>query len=491
MTAKLVSIGDSLTQGFLSGSISKTSLSFPAMIARCLGDEDFTTPDLSGEGGLPLNLEALLHRLANRYGDRINWFEAIPALLTARSFMDDVEDYWERGDGSQPLLNANPYRNLAVWGFQLGDCDTVSEKICRSYIPRAKDHFLQQIPEFSQYLTVRRTLNPSFDPRYQSLTQIDIAQKIAREDGLENLIFWLGGNHCLGTVIRLSIEWSTEAEIDKLPHERKANLWRPEHFRVVLHRAAEKVAAIGADHVFVGNIPHVTIPPISRGVSPGAAPGQRQDPDGYFEYYTHFWIWDSDFTPDKYPCLTRAQIREIDAVIDEYNQLIQDEVERRSWHLVDMCQVLDQLAFRRQHGDTHYQFPPDLVAALKANPATQDRVTPEGHVLLDTRYARIDAQDRDPTRQYQGGLFSLDGIHPSTIGYGLSAHEYLKVMKQAWADAGKTVETSPLDWKHIVANDSLVVNPPANLGNLQDTLGFLYSQTPLPKLLEVIGGLTM
>ncbi|MGK7877493.1 MAG: hypothetical protein AB4426_30585 [Xenococcaceae cyanobacterium] len=38
MSVKLVAIGDSLTQGFQSGSISKTDLSYPAMIARCLND---------------------------------------------------------------------------------------------------------------------------------------------------------------------------------------------------------------------------------------------------------------------------------------------------------------------------------------------------------------------------------------------------------------------------------------------------------------------
>ncbi|NEP19521.1 MAG: hypothetical protein F6J97_21950 [Leptolyngbya sp. SIO4C1] len=95
MSAKLVAIGDSLTEGFLSGSISKTELSYPALIAQCLGQQPFKTPDFSGEGGMPLNIEALLNRLAQRYGDRIGWLDLIPASLTVHSYMDTVEDYWE------------------------------------------------------------------------------------------------------------------------------------------------------------------------------------------------------------------------------------------------------------------------------------------------------------------------------------------------------------------------------------------------------------
>ncbi|NEP19522.1 MAG: hypothetical protein F6J97_21955, partial [Leptolyngbya sp. SIO4C1] len=177
------------------------------------------------------------------------------------------------------------------------------------------------------------------------------------------------------------MKWSTAADLEQLPHERQANLWRPEHFQTVLQRAMNKVAAIDAKHVFIANIPRVTIPPVSRGVTPGAAPNQAQDKDGYFEYYTHFWIWDSDFNPDRHPHLTRDEVREIDAVVDQYNQMIQTEAARRGWHVVDMCKVLSQLAFRRQQGEITYPFPPELIAALKANPATQDRVTADGRVL--------------------------------------------------------------------------------------------------------------
>ena len=31
-----------------------------------------------------------------------------------------------------------------------------------------------------------------------------------------------------------------------------------------------------------------------------------------------------------------------------------------------------------------------------------------------------------------GGMFSLDGIHPSNIGHGLIANEFIKTMNQAY-----------------------------------------------------------
>ncbi|MEB3214293.1 MAG: hypothetical protein VKL39_23290 [Leptolyngbyaceae bacterium] len=486
MSVKLVAIGDSLTQGFISGSISKTKWSYPAMIARSLGIQNFKTPDFSGEGGLPFNIEALLHRLSDRYGRRISWLEAVPALLTVRSHMDRVEDYWERDDGSRKSQTGPLHHNLAVWGFQLGDSFRISDAVSQANIPPAEDQLLQQIPEAAQYRTARRTLNPSYDPHYRNLSQIGVAQHLAREHGgIENLIFWLGSNHCLGTVVRLNIKWSTEADLVQLPPERNANLWRPEHFKIILQQTLDQVETIGAENVFIANVPRVTIPPISRGVTPGAAPGQGQDKDGYFEYYTHFWIWDDDFNPERHPHLTREDIRVIDAVVDEYNRMIQEEATRRGWHVVDMCKILSQMAFRRQRGHIQYDYPPELIDALRSNPATSDRITSTGKVLFDTRYIRIDRDKATPQDRYKGGLFSLDGIHPTTIGYGLAAHEFLKVMKSVH---GTSQQWQSLDWKAIVANDALAINPPENLANLQDTLGFLYSQTPLGQLVAMIAG---
>ena len=90
--AKLVAIGDSLTQGFQSLAITNTRSSYPALIAERLhlAPHEFRLPNFTGAGGLPCSLEWLARRLEDSYGADINAFEwlralhRIPALLVKR-----------------------------------------------------------------------------------------------------------------------------------------------------------------------------------------------------------------------------------------------------------------------------------------------------------------------------------------------------------------------------------------------------------------------
>lgn len=483
MSAKLVVIGDSLSQGVQSGAISRTDLAYPAMIAKCLSEDEetFEKPNMNGEGGLPLNLENLFNLLAQRYGARINWLELIPATLTVRSFLDRVEDYWERGEGIKPSFTGPIHHNLAVLGFQLGDSDTLTEAICRRHLPLPNDDIIAQIPESPIYRAAIRTLNPRLATEQKNLSQITSAKKIAREQGgIENLIFWLGSNNCLGTVIDLEISYSQAEDAERLSHQRHCNLWRPEHFQRLLERITPQIEEIGAREVYIATIPHVTIPPVSRGISLNQV--QELSDDGYYEFYTHFWVWDTDFrkNPQKYPFLTRTEAREIDQTIDEYNVMLRRESQRRGWHLVDISSQLDLLAFRRQKGQPQYQFPAELITALRANPQTKERFTAAGQPILDTRYLRFNRQARRPDMKYQGGIISLDGIHPTTIAYGLIADNFLKVMQQET----NTKVLNQLNWQEIVQKDSLINQLPPNLSSLQDTLGFLYSQRILLSLIQ-------
>lgn len=118
--AKIVAIGDSLTQGFQSGAILRTTWSYPAMIARSMGlntPNDFPIPTFPGTG-LPLNIEEALHSMESQLGSEIDvkeWIIRFPVLL--RNFMNDTEDMYERGTGSRPSPFGGYYHNLAIWGF--------------------------------------------------------------------------------------------------------------------------------------------------------------------------------------------------------------------------------------------------------------------------------------------------------------------------------------------------------------------------------------
>ena len=164
MSVPVVAIGDSLTHGFTNGSINRTEIAYPALIARCLGDPDlnqFKRPDFTGEGGLPLNIELVLRRLVERFGNKIDLFEVAPAILDIRNLLDRIEDHWERGEGTKPSGTGSLHNNLAVFGFQLGDCDTLTEAVCRHVLQKrkSKDDLLQQIPDLPMYRAAREAFS--------------------------------------------------------------------------------------------------------------------------------------------------------------------------------------------------------------------------------------------------------------------------------------------------------------------------------------------
>src|SRR5215204_4425273 len=96
---KLFTIGDSLSQGFMSLAVARTDLSFSTLLAAKLGlhpGQGYRFPDWPEEG-LPLNLEAILRRLVSRYGADIGGLEWLTVLPTINDVVDRAEDYYERG----------------------------------------------------------------------------------------------------------------------------------------------------------------------------------------------------------------------------------------------------------------------------------------------------------------------------------------------------------------------------------------------------------
>ncbi|MDX1641089.1 MAG: hypothetical protein R3220_05300, partial [Balneolaceae bacterium] len=68
----------------------------------------------------------------------------------------------------------------------------------------------------------------------------------------------------------------------------------------------------------------------------------------------------------------------------------------------------------------------------------------------------------------RGGIFSLDGLHPSTIGYGLIANIYKMSMEKQGVEFEK-----PIDWNFVIENETLVTHPPPLLKDLRLLLKFL------------------
>ncbi|MGC5567193.1 hypothetical protein ACPYPG_30715 [Streptomyces sp. FR-108] len=476
---RLVAIGDSLAQGFQSLAIFNTGLSFPAIVAYELGCvEQFRYPRYEGVGGLPFNIELLLRDLEAHYGQTVDLWEIPFALFRARRLMDRVEDYWERGPGLAVPSTTAVMHNLAVFGWDLRDALSKSADECRRRIDRPEDDPIKQLVQNAGERAALRVL-PTQPPEAGSLTQLGAAARLGEETdgtgsahGIETLVVFLGSNNALQAVTRLEVVWSEEG-YDDLSRKKPFTVWKPEHFEAELRQVAAEVSRIKARHVIWCTVPHVTIAPIARGVKDKTAPGSR-----YFPYYTRPWISDDDFDRDRDPHITGAQARQIDDAVDEYNDAITTQVRDarsagKDWYLLETCGLLDRLASRRYAEDASarpawwrpYELPPAL--RTLAPP-------PNSHFLACDKERRTD-----------GGLFSLDGVHPTTVGYGILAQELIHVMRLAGVPFFRPDGHTPregeirVDFDRLVRHDTLVDRPPRTLGSTVRGIGWADEATDL------------
>lgn len=507
---KLFTIGDSVSQGFMSLAAAKTDNSYSTLIARNLGltrGPDYDFADWN-DVGIPLDIEFIMRELQSRYGANIGGFEWLTVAQTINRLIDTAEDFYERGEGRAD----NPYdtngtrffNNVAVWGFDVADSFQVTSRVCKEIIfntqKPTKDNLFSLGPDNPMYRTALKVLNPSLDQAFDDFSQIDWLRVHAtgkdkdgndvadskgnavKADGVENLILWLGANNALGTVINLRINQTpNKMNLAGHPHEyghvKRAmfqwNLWHPNDFQADYRELIKLVDPIMKTNkaenwrVFVGTVPLVTIAPIAKGIGetteipvPGMVDGKpAMVPSLYYKYYTYFPFQES-FALETGKYLTMQDAYHIDNCIRKYNEIIRSEIAllneehgTERYVIVDTCKMLEDMAYKRNNGRPRYQWPDDLEFLYPP---------------INTKYYHADTDGK----LKQGGLFSLDGVHPTAIGHGIIAHEFLKAMKAAGVKHvdGKLVEAD-LDWKGengILKSDLLYSQP---LRNMQEIYG--------------------
>ena len=74
----------------------------------------------------------------------------------------------------------------------------------------------------------------------------------------------------------------------------------------------------------------------------------------------------------------------------------------------------------------------------------------------------------------------MDGVHPTTIGYGILAQELINVMQQHggvkfYLGGGRTDRTAPVkvDFRRVIARDTLIRDPPRSLTSDLQLIGWL------------------
>ena len=358
-TNRFVTIGDSITHGFMSAAIHRTELSWPAIVAYELGLElqadgksrsgsagggatarsGFRYPVYeppTGPGGLPFDLERVARAFQKRYGSKLNWHEVPSAALWIRKYMDQIEDYWERGDGTKIPATTAPHHNLAVYGWDLLDPQLLTSDIAwkRRKAHPPKDALIKQMVERDTDIAALRVLS-TCDVGGAGHTVFDAAKRMGEQgtieqpsqgDGIETLVVVLGANNALGSVVSLDPKWTPKeypnwSDEEKLKKKGAYNVWHPKAFEADWRRLVTEIEAIRARHVIIATVPQVTIAPICRGVG-----GRIDQRSRYFKWYTRPWITDETFDEDRDPHFTSEEARAIDSAIDAYNATIIESV---------------------------------------------------------------------------------------------------------------------------------------------------------------------
>ncbi|MEQ8587210.1 MAG: hypothetical protein RLO01_19830 [Thalassobaculaceae bacterium] len=489
--ARLVTIGDSVSQGFMSVGAAQTRQSYSSHLARMMELTDYRFPEWP-LGGIPMNAEALLRHLSKCYGDDI-WgpFEWVGAARRIGDFLDRLETYYERGDGDflKPYAGGvRSFHNLASFGFTVSDAWQLTPEVALDQLLAGGEKPFEDqafaTPSEAFYRSAFRVLNPSGDPALNGMSQIEWLRHHAERDpdGVENLVLFLGANNALGTVLHMTVreDLTDMAEYRAADHRKRMNinLSTLEQFEADYRELLDRVTAIlGTERhrarspdwqVFVGTVPAVTVAPIAKGFG---ATERLDDPFGvvelganYYERYAYVVLDEEDGLKDTTPHLTRDQAIAIDTRIAGFNAIIRrlvDEangrLDRPRLHIVDTAATLLRAAIKRNDGMPTYGFPEGLLAAFRTDEVMRrydvDRTTvtlPGGPALIPTtRYYRARGG-----RVCDGGLFSLDGVHPSVIGQGILAHEFASVMREKGVLFRKR-----LSWSDVVRADTLSWRP--------------------------------
>ena len=457
---KLFTIGDSISQGFMSGAAARTDLCYSTLLAKAFNLSDYTYPDWP-EHGLPVNIEAIFRLLEENYGSDINTVEWTLALaVSIPRFLNRVETFYERGpyaaDKPYPDKKIKYFPNVSVRGFNVSDAWLIDGAYCQRKIAEGGSRDgLYAAPNESLVRTALKVLNPSLAKEHNNKSQLGWLEHHAQGEGVENVLIWLGANNALGTIVDLSINYTpglgNTANLNRdTILEKGWNLWHPTDFEADYRMLLAKVdtALDGKDtRVFLATVPLVTIAPLAKGVGETfdvTVEGADGKPTTvtYFKYYTYF-PFDEKYAFSSGINLSFTQALHIDNCIRAYNKTVKKLIEEHNhlhpgrYHLIDMAEVLDKLAFKRNKGVPCYKFP-DYFSFKYPTP--------------NTKYYHADTDGN----LKQGGIFSLDGVHPTAIAHGLIAWEFLKIMQTAGVTGANP---SGLDWDAIFRLDNLYQKP--------------------------------
>jgi hypothetical protein len=460
---KLFTIGDSISQGFMSAGAAKPQFSYSTLLAKTLGEQTYAYLAWQEKYHLKADLELILRTLEDKFGSNIRGLEWPFALKTVNEVLDVAEEYYEKGDGKlgNPVGNHKWFHSVAVEGMDVADAWLVTPNVCRKVIDRPDNKAARSDSVFGSasdafYRNAYRVLNPqgtAGEQEFGNFSALDWLDYHAKNEGVDNTIVWLGANNALGTVVRLNVNQTPGdgTMLNKPREERQRyNLWHPRDFEAEYTELLARVDASMCRNqhkdwrVFVGTVPYVTIAPVAKGMGELRPVEDHAGLKGlYYQYYSYFpFSLETAIKSGKY--LNFRDALHIDRTILEFNRIIKNKVAELNkkhgnpdrYHIVDMGEALSKMAWKRNKGQPTYEYPEELRFVYPP---------------IDTKY-----YDVAPNGTIEGGgIFSLDGVHPTVTAHGIIAWEFMKVMQAA----GAIDKSAKLDWGSILAADRLRNEP--------------------------------
>jgi lysophospholipase L1-like esterase len=456
---KLVALGDSLVQGFRDGAISDPAFSFPLLLAKALHPSvRFDQAHFPEYGGLPLNLDVIIRSLESVVGDSMEPGEWHKAVLHVMRHINLTRRFWSK----LPVPDANghltPFHNQSVWGAGISDTWVLSGEAAQREMLQNRPRLavLGLLPDHAQYITAQRVLNPSALPERQLWSMIDNVRWFADNGGIENLVVWIGSNNIVGAVTSLNVRFASPGDAGRMPGRRRGTVTPPEEFQRLYRRLAEELSGMKIKNIFAATLPDVTKVPLL------AAPGLSLNASQKYasEQLTHPWLIQDGIILPGVPFLTKDDISVLQKTIGAYNRIIGETNDAFGIQTVPASRWIDALPGIAVPNNKRL-FPEALARALTNSPNTAHLVTNDGTPMLTTSYPQRNAEGK----LIQGGIFSLDALHPTVTGYALIAHLFRLVMKKS----GVLFEAE-LPWGQIISSDQLLQNPPHLLSDLNSVL---------------------
>ena len=382
-----IAIGNSLTQGFqdfgLHNKYNEQENSFPATLA---GQMKLVSPDI-GEFVQPLataNGSGYMH-LAEINGE----LEVLSA--------DDLGGYGEDASWTSWADKTVKYNNLGVAGIRLTDCVPTAGDFLSSTINQA----VVSLNPFGRFLDFGT-------PIINNVSYLDHV----KSSGATFFTCWLGNNDlllwCISGGEATPIEIGGFGLFDITPLT-PANVFRNKYDSVLT-----ALSSMGADGV-CSTIPDITTIPLFNTIN--------EEATGY-----PIWITEGNG-------VVRVA-EEDDLILLSASDYLADGAGQSQSDPLPTSQVLDkyEAAIAREHTITLNEI--IIEAAEKYGFALVDnynflRPYEDGVVLDGVDYT---------TKYIEGGVFSLDGIHPNPKGHALTANAFIEAINQHYGSTIPKVE---------------------------------------------------